>query len=385
MFSARTGWQAAENRVSRAFRERRRLGLPVLDLTESNPTRVGLKAPPDLIRLLGDPGSDGYDPAPLGWPPARESVARDYARRGAPVPPERVALTASSSEGYAFLLKLLCDPGDRILVPSPSYPLFDYLASLESVEVVRYPLRYAGEWHVDLAALEPIPERTRAMVLVSPNNPTGSILKEDEVGAIQGLAKRHDFAVISDEVFADFVFRRSPGQVSTLAAQDEVLTFCLGGLSKCCGLPQLKLGWLTAGGPGPAVAEALSRLEVIADTYLSVGTPVQRALPRILEQLALLQDPIQRRLASNLERLRGLVRGSALTLLPPEGGWSAILRLPDTRPEEEWTLSLLEKDGILVHPGFFFDLENGVFLVVSLLCREEDLEYGVGIIRDRVG
>jgi aspartate/methionine/tyrosine aminotransferase len=380
VFSSRVDWDLGKNRLSRALDEHRLRGLPILDLTESNPTRAGLTAPGHVLGLLGDPGGASYEPSPTGLLVAREAVSRDYARRGVDVPGSHIVLTASSSEAYAFLFKLLCDPGDRILVPEPSYPLFAYLATLESVEVWPYPLRYDGEWHVDLSALETLPPRARAILAVNPNNPTGSFVSREDGEALRAIASSHGLALIVDEVFADYSFREAGAP--SLYSRKGPPVFCLGGLSKSCGLPQLKLGWVAVGGAeGDA---ALSRLEVIGDTYLTVGTPVQRALPEILAQREALQAPIKARLEANLETLDALPEDTPAGLLRPEGGWSAVLRVPATASEEEWALALLEKDGVLVHPGYFFDFPSEAYLVVSLLVREDDFRRGLDRLLERV-
>jgi hypothetical protein len=369
MFSSRTRWDLRTNRLAALIEARRAAGAPTTDLTQSNPTRAGIAYPGDLLRPLSDAYALRYEPVPLGLSTAREAVAADYRRRGVDVAADHILLTASSSEAYAFIFKLLCDPGDGVLVPRPSYPLFDYLAGLESVAVRHYPLRYDGEWHVDLPALaQAMTARPRAVVAVNPNNPTGSYLKRDEAAAIQEIAASHGAAVVSDEVFADYAFWPDPRRVGCLAGEVEALTFCLGGLSKSCGLPQLKLGWVAVSGPRPLRAEALARLEVLADTYLSVATPVQRALPGILARAPELQAPIAARVAANLDFLRRrAVPPSPVTLLEPEGGWYATLRVPATLPEEERVARLLEDEGILVHPGYFFDFPHEAYLVMSLL------------------
>jgi alanine-synthesizing transaminase len=274
MFSARTAWDLTPNRLALLLEERR-AGREVLDLTETNPTRAGFVAPPDLLALLADPAALRYDPQPAGLPAARAAVAADFARRGVAVAPEHVVLTASSSEAYALLFKLLADPGDQVLVPQPSYPLFDYLARLESVEAAPYALAYDGEWHLPLPAVEAaLTERTRAVVVVSPNNPTGSFLKREEAAGLAALCARRGLALIADEVFADYPLREDPRRAPSLAAEAAALSFALGGLSKSCALPQLKLGWIAVGGEAALREAALARLEVVADTYLSVGTPV---------------------------------------------------------------------------------------------------------------
>ena len=294
-------------------------------------------------------------------------------------------LTASTSEAYAFAFKLLCDPGDVVLVPRPSYPLFEYLAGLESVAVRPYPLRYDGRWHVDLPALEAaLDDHVRAVVVVSPNNPTGSFVKAREAGALRVLAAERDVALVSDEVFADFPLRDDPTRLTSLLADSPPLTICLGGLSKSCGLPQLKLAWMMLGGPAPAREEARGRLEVVADTYLSVATPVQHAAPAVLARVSELQAPIRARIAANHRALRAAVASTAVTLLDAEGGWSAVVRVPATRSEDDWVATLVEKDDVLVHPGYFFDFEDEAYLVLSLLPPEDVFAAAVARLVRRV-
>jgi len=374
MFSARTLWDLTANRLASLAAARRSAGGAFFDLTQSNPTQVGLPYPDDLLTPLSDASVLRYEPSPFGLRAAREAVSADYRRRGMEVPPDHVALTASSSEAYGFLFKLLCDPGDTVLVPRPSYPLFEYLAGLESVAVEPYPLRYDGEWHVDLAALaRAAAAGARAVVVVNPNNPTGSYVKREEAARIREIAADAGAAIISDEVFADYPLRADGRRVDCLAGPGPALVFCLGGLSKSCGLPQLKVGWIAVSGPGPVRDEALARLEVVADTYLSVGTPAQRALPRLLARLPELQQPIAARVAGNLDRLRRRTAAPCpVTLLEPEGGWYATLQVPATATEEEHVTRLLEEDGVLVHPGYFFDFPREAYLVVSLLPPPDD-------------
>ena len=385
MFSARTGWTRAPNRLSTVVEARRRSGAPLLDLTETNPTRAGLRAPADILAALADPAALAYDPEPLGRRDAREAIAADGRRRGAEINPDRLVLTASTSEAYAFAFKLLCDPGDMVLVPRPSYPLFEYLAGLESVQVRPYPLRYDGTWHIDLAELaEALTDRTRAIVAVTPNNPTGSFVKGAEADALRALAASHGAALLSDEVFADFPLREDPGRALTLFADGPALTLCLGGLSKSCGLPQLKLAWMALAGPAAAREEARARLEVVADTYLSVSTPVQQAAPAVLARAAELQAPIRDRIRANLGVLRDAAQGTPATLLDVEGGWSAVLHVPATRGEDEWVIALAEEDGVLVHPGYFFDFPREAYLVLSLLPPPPAFAEGVARILERV-
>jgi alanine-synthesizing transaminase len=365
VFSHRLQWDVQPNPIARLLAEKRAAGVPILDLTESNPTHVAIPYEPGLLASLAQDAALRYDPDPRGIPSAREAVARYYADHGVDIPIEHITLTASTSEAYGYLFKLLTDPGDEVLVPRPSYPLFEYLAALESVVVRQYPLRYDGAWHIDFPALEEtLSPRTRAIVVVNPNNPTGSYLKRDELERLETIAVEHDLAIISDEVFADYAHGESPSRVRTLAGDRRALTFSMSGLSKIAGLPQLKLGWIVASGPQSATA--CERLEWIADTYLSVATPVQLALPALLKPHA----GIERRIAQNLEQ----VRKYTLTI---EGGWYAILQVPRTRTEEEWVLALLRDCNVLVQPGFFFDFESEAFLVLSLLTETSIFDEGL--------
>ena len=379
MFSTRTRFELRPNRLAGLLASRRAQGAPLFDLTESNPTRCALPYPEDLLAPLAEPGGLVYEPNPWGLLRAREAVAADFARRGFAVEPDRLLLTASTSEAYAFLFKLLCDPGDEVLVPRPGYPLFEYLAGLESAEVRAYPLEYDGEWRHDPAALEAaLTPRTRAIVLVNPGNPTGSYLKRAEAERLFDVAAARGLAVISDEVFADYAFGPDPRRLASVAGDGPALSFALGGLSKSCGLPQLKLGWLAVSGPEPLRRVARARLEIIADSFLSVGTPVQRAAPALLARLPELQTPIRSRVCGNRERLRGLLgRSSPATLLNGEGGWYAVLRIPATLPEEERVLRLLATGDVLVHPGYFFDFPREAHLVLSLLPAEAGFATGV--------
>lgn len=378
MFSERTRWNLQPNRLAARLAEKQAAGRRLLDLTESNPTRARLTVPEGLLGALTQPASTRYDPAPFGLWSAREAAAADLARRGHPVAAGRVFLTASTSEAYGFLFKLLADPGDEVLVPRPGYPLFEFLSGLESVALLGYPLAYDGEWHLDAAALRAtLSPRTRAVVVVNPNNPTGAFLKRDERQALEELCAERSLALISDEVFADFAFAPDERRAGSVARDGPALAFSLGGLSKSCALPQLKLAWTAVTGPAALVGDALARLEVIADSYLSVSTPVQVALPALLARRKELQQPIQARLCTNLDRLRTGLRGSPATLLEPEGGWYAVLRVPATIGEEERVLRLLDQQDVLVHPGYFFDFPGESFLVLSLLTPEDDFASGL--------
>jgi alanine-synthesizing transaminase len=381
VFSKRTRWDLTTNRLSQLLARKRRQGIAVLDLTESNPTRAGLVADRDLLAPLASEASLRYEPAPLGLPSVREAVAADFRARGLDLPAERVVVTASTSESYAFLFKLLCDSGDAVLVPRPSYPLFGFLAQLESVAVESYALRYDDEWSIDLAELRATLDghaRARAICVVHPNNPTGSFVKREEATELLALAADRGLAVISDEVFADYAFAPDGRRHASFASDGPALAFALGGLSKSCGMPQVKLGWIAVAGPDEQRRAALARLELIADTYLSVATPTQVAAPTWLAQRQRLTRPIAARVAANLTSLRErLVRAPASGLLNTEGGWYAVLRVPATMTEEERVLDLLERLNVLVHPGFFFDFPHEAYIVVSLLPEGQVFREGL--------
>jgi hypothetical protein len=383
VFSSRLQWDSQPNPLSVLLAEKRRSGAAIFDLTESNPTRAALDYPGgELLAALGDPRALLYEPDPRGLLVTRDAVSEYYSQRGVDVPASRILLTASTSEAYSYLFKLLADPGDEILAPRPSYPLFDYLAAMESVRVVQYPLRYDGVWHIDFDALaSAITPRTRAIVVVNPNNPTGSYLKRTEWEQLQSFG----LPILSDEVFSDFAFAPDPTRLATLTGSSDVLTFSMSGLSKIAGLPQMKLGWIVAGGPDHAAA--LEGLEWIADTFLSVATPVQWALPRILAASASVQEQIRSRTRANLGHLieRAAGPGSPCRCLHAEGGWYAILEVPRIRTEEEWALGLLAESDVLVQPGFFYDFEAEAFLVLSLLTPPAIFAEGLRRILESAG
>lgn len=381
MFSARLDWTANLNPIAEVLAEKRQRGCAVLDLSESNPTHAGIEYPTEEIsRAFADSRVLRYEPEPFGLLQARTAVAGYYADAGWQVDASRVVLTASTSEAYAYLFKLLADPGDEILTPRPSYPLFEYLARLESVNVIQYPLFYDHGWHLDIAALRALVTRkTRAIVTVNPNNPTGSFLKVYEFDELAAVAREHDLAIISDEVFSDYWYAGDPNRLSVVARRDEVLSFSLSGLSKIVGLPQMKLGWMVVGGPVDARRSALARLELIADTYLSVGTPVQVAAASLLDLRVDVQRQIRQRVAQNLYRLHTAMDAMPnVRMLDAEGGWYATLQAPRVRSEEEWTLELLRGHDVLVQPGFFYDFGSEPFLVISLLTREDVFQEGLG-------
>jgi alanine-synthesizing transaminase len=381
MPSARTAWNLEANALAARVDRARESGRPLLDLAESNPARVGLSWPAaELAAALADPRVASYDPSPQGLPEAREAVARYLAERGDAVPPDRILLTASTSEAYALLLKLLCDPGDDVLVPAPAYPLLDLLADLEAVRLVRYPLRYDGAWHVDLAELEAaITPRTRAIVVVSPSNPTGALLAAEERARLDAICGSRDLALVGDEVFSDTALAPA---ASVLGAR-EALAFHLSGASKVCGLPQLKVAWIAAAGPPARVAPALERLELAADAYLSVSGPSQLALPRVLAARERFLAPLRARLAANRAALAA-IRGAPFDALPSAGGWAAVLRIGETVDEEALCLALLEDD-VIVQPGFFYDFERPGHLVLSLLPSPEVFAAGLARVRCHLG
>jgi hypothetical protein len=375
MFSTRASLDLSPNPLAMALARARAEGRPILDLTESNPTRAGVAYDAAaIIGALASSASLRYEPSPFGLPSAREAIARDHAARGVSIDPSRVVLTASTSEAYGFLFKLLADPGDDVLVPSPSYPLFEHLARLESVRALPYRLAYDGAWHVDLPSVRAaLTSRTRAIVAVSPNNPTGTYLKRDELAALASLG----LPIVSDEVFAEFPLREDPRRApSALDASDASLVFALGGLSKAAALPQAKLAWMLVGGPSRAVEGALARLELIADAFLSVGTQVQHAVPGLLASRERAAGFLRDRCRANLAQVRAALEGGAASTLDVEGGWYVTLRLPGTQSEEAWVLSLLDEEGVYLHPGYFFDFDGAAHAVVSLIAPEDAVREG---------
>lgn len=383
--STRLPRDLAPNRLSAAITRTRASGRSILDLTESNPTRVGLPYPADLLASLGASEALHYDPQPFGRLSARAAVADDFARRGVVVPPNRICLAASTSEAYSWIFKLLCEPGDRVLVPRPSYPLFEHLTALECVEAAPYELELHGAWRIDVAALaRQIDERVKAVLVVSPNNPTGSVLHRDELEALADVCAARGMAIVGDEVFADY---RLDGELpaQSVVEQSSALAFALGGLSKSVGLPQVKVAWMALGGPEAAVAEAAAGLEIIADGFLSVSTPAQVALPQLLARGAAVRAAIRTRLSRNLSALRQATASvPATTLLAPVGGWSAVVQVPSIGGEERLVLDLLEHDGVLVHPGYFFDFPREAFVVVSLLVPPDVFDPAIARLLARV-
>jgi aspartate/methionine/tyrosine aminotransferase len=350
----------------------------LLDLTVSNPTEARPDYPhASIARAYGSIGDFRYEPQALGALSARASIADWYAGQGMIVPANRIALCASTSEAYSILFKLLCNPGDEVLIPSPSYPLFEYLAKAEAVETSPYRLVYEGGWSIDLDSVrDAISERTRAIVLVNPNNPTGSFLKVGEWKALREIAAQRELAVISDEVFMTYPAGPAGDRVHSLIGRDEVLSFSLNGLSKAAGMPQMKLGWMVANGPEEEVLSAIGKVELLLDTYLSVSTPVQKALPQLFAVGATIHTQIEDRVRQNREGLATL-RDSPIAALVSEAGWSAILRVPAIRTEEAWINALLTEHGVVVQAGYFYDMAAEAYVVVSLLASPGEFTAGI--------
>ena len=377
MFSARLPAVLAPNAVAVRLAELRASGASIVDLTQTNPTIAGLPYSRDVTDALATADAVVYAPEPFGLPAAREAVARSYGN-GAAVTPDRVVLTASTSEAYSFLFKLLCDAGDAVLVPQPSYPLFDLLSALDNVRAVPYRLTRHDGWSIDRASVERgLSSATRAILVVSPNNPTGSFLHAGDREWLVRVAADRSLALISDEVFAPFPLSPGP-DASSLLGESRVLTFTLGGLSKSAALPQMKLAWTVVSGPENDVGAALARLEIIADTYLSVATPVQLAAATLIASGAAIRRALLLQVGENLAWLREHLRAHpTLTLLEPEGGWAAVLRVPAVDSEERIVLRLLDEARVLVHPGYFFDFHEEAFLVISLLPEAPAFRDGV--------
>ncbi|MGH9516224.1 MAG: pyridoxal phosphate-dependent aminotransferase [Terriglobales bacterium] len=374
MFSRRTQWDLAPNRLTLAHQEALAFGKKIIDLTISNPTRAGIKYDEAaILSALSTPHSLDYDPQPKGLRSAREAVSQYY---GSAVDPESLILTTSTSEGYSFVFRLLCNAGDEILVPKPSYPLFDFLAELQDVSLVPYSLVYDHGWQIETHSVEnAITSKSRAIILVHPNNPTGSYVSGQERQQLNEICDRHKLAVIVDEVFLDYAHGKAQ---PTFAANNDTLTFTLSGISKISGLPQMKLAWIAVSGPPAEVAPAMQRLEVIADTYLSLNAPVQLATPVLLDQRKTVQPQLLQRVRANLSELdRQLTFRKSCSRLEVQGGWYAALRIPVIRSDEDFAFELLQRSGVLVHPGHFYDFPGDGYLVLSLITAEENFRDGV--------
>ncbi len=380
MFADRTDWDLTPNRLSEALARHRAAGRPLLDLTASNPTTCGFDYDQQaILGALANPGALRYAPDPKGLESARKAVCAYYAERGDEIGADDLILTSSTSEAYSFVFRTICNPGDEVLVPEPSYPLFGYLAGLQDVKLVRYPLVYERGWQIDIPALErAMTARTRGVIVVHPNNPTGHFCKPEEAARLSEMCSARPMALIADEVFLDFALGEK--RALSFAANAGALTFTLSGLSKISGLPQMKAAWVVVGGLEPLKTPALARLEVIADTFLSVNTPAQLALPVFLEQRHAFRQQLMTRVRRNLGELdRQLAGCQSCNRLELEGGWYAVLRVPATRSDEALAIELLRSKGVYVHPGHFYDFPVEGYLVASLIVRER--EFGEGIRR----
>ena len=380
MFSRRVPHDLSRNRLAESVAAMRADGHAIVDLTATNPTRAGISYPPDLLAPLASAAALEYHPEPLGTPDARAAVAAEYARHDVAVPPGHIVLTASTSDAYAVLFKLLADAGDEMLIPRPSYPLFDHLASLDLVVTRPYDLEYHGAWTIDFASVQrALSPRSRAILVVSPNNPTGSCLSHDDLDRLAAVCATRDLAIVADEVFADYELEpRAAASAGRAAAVTRALTFALGGLSKSIGLPQVKLGWIAVAGPDRLAREAIERLELICDTYLSVSTPVQVAAPALIARGAAVRAQIAQRVADNYRWLqRAALSAPACRVLRSDAGWSAVLQVPTLEPEEDLVVRLLTTAGVLTHPGYFFDFARESYLVVSLLPPPATFHDGV--------
>lgn len=384
MFSRRTNWNLHPNRLSQALDRLRATGREILDLTASNPTQCAFQYDDAaILAALADPRALAYDPQPKGLPAAREAVCSYYAARGARLQPDDVILTTSTSEAYSFAFRALCDHGDELLIPAPSYPLFDFLAEMDGVRLARYELAYDHGWQTDFHALErAISPQTRGIIVVHPNNPTGHFSKPPEVSSLNQICADRGLALIADEVFWDFTHApesaRSENPPYSFAANPAALTLTMSGLSKISGLPQMKAAWLVVSGPEPAKKDALARLEFIADTFLSMNAPVQCALGRLLDQRRHFHPQVMARVRANLLELdRQLAPHPSCTRLIVEAGWYAVLRVPATRTEEDLALHLLQSAAVYVHPGHFYDFSRPGYLVVSLIAPEAIFAEGI--------
>ncbi len=393
MFSKRTDWKLEENAYTRALRRHRENGKKLLDLTASNPTTCGFQYDEAaILSALSSPAGLRYDPEPKGLPAARAAVAAYYERNspGANLDPERLILTTGTSEAYSFLFRLLCEPGDEILIAHPSYPLFDFLGTIQDVRLCPFFLIYDHGWQIDFPSLQKaIGPRTRAILLVHPNNPTGNFISVNEAEHLNEICARNNLALVVDEVFLDYEFAgasASKKKHGSFVANDPALTFVLSGLSKIAALPQMKVGWIAASGPDALVRDAVARLELIADTYLSLNGPVQHALPVLLAQREKMQPQLIARIEANLHELDDqLARQKAVARLEIEGGWYAVLRVPAVQSDEALAVRLIEKHSVLVQPGHFYEFPDDGYLIVSLLTPVEEFSEGMQRLLDCVG
>ena len=422
MFSERTNWKLSQNRFTQAVEEARAVGARILDLTVSNPTRVGLEY--DAKAILGALNSAralDYDPQAKGLAEARKAVAQYYREEHGvcELDAERIVLATSTSEGYSFVFRLLCNAGDELLVPKPSYPLFEFLADLQDVRLAPYPLIYDHGWQMDFPSLEKaVTARTRGVLVVHPNNPTGSYVRASEADLLNAFCRERGLALIADEVFLDYRLEasrdisgadasslhapadrhspiREPGRDdspegfekhASFSANRDVLTFTLSGLSKISALPQMKVAWVVTSGPQTEAAAAMARLEVIADTYLSMNAPIQWAMPALLEQRRGIQPRLRERARRNLVELDRQLAGQKICQrMIVEGGWYVVLRVPVTRSDEELAIELVREKSVVVHPGHFYDFPSDGCLVLSLITPEREFQEGIGRVLEQMG
>jgi len=378
MFSDRTGWNLAHSKLSAALIAHHASGKPFIDLTQSNPTECGFHYDSkQILGALNSPSGLIYEPIAQGLPAAREAVAEYYRSRDGHLAIADIFLTTGTSEAYSFLFRMLCNAGDEVLIPQPGYPLLNFLADIQDVTLRRYPLLYDYGWQIDFHELrQAITSRTRAIAVVHPNNPTGHFCKPDEIARLSEMCAKQGIAIIADEVFLDFALDGKVRQ--SIASYDQALTFTLSGLSKIAGLPQMKVAWLIAGGPKNLKDQAIARLEMIADTYLSMNAPIQLGLKTLMEQRVTFQEQCLSRTKGNLQKLHKLLSSQKLcTRLETEGGWYAVLKVPVTGSDEELALELLKNRGVYVHPGHFYDFPTDGYLVVSLITRESEFAAGI--------
>jgi len=382
-FSSRTDWTLTPNKLTARLSEIEASGAQILDLTESNPTQAGFQYPSDVVlSSLTDPKNLTYHPAPMGLQEARETIAEYYDSKGIYVNSNQILITASTSEAYSMVFRLIANAGEYILMPRPSYPLFHFLAGLSDVELTPYALTYQKDWKIDFEDIRHSfkPKKTKGIVVVNPNNPTGSYIKKDELTKLNQFAEGNQLCLISDEVFSDFQWEKKIEGIASLAGNQKSLTFTLSGISKVLGLPQMKLSWIVVSGPKEIVKQSLERLEIISDTYLSVNTPVQNSLHHWIRLKDKMQKQILKRVLSNRAFLQ---KYGQFELLNAEGGWYAVVKLPKGKTEEEWVLEFLEKDHVLVHPGYFYDFPGESYAIVSLLSETSVFEEAVAKISKR--
>ena len=379
MFSHRTNWHRQQNRLAELLESRCKSGKPFYDLTNSNPTDCGIIYPEkEILEALAQLSALQHQPDPRGLCSAREAIVQYYRAKNIIIDTGNIFLTASTSESYSMIFKLLCNAGESVLIPSPSYPLFEYLAQVNDVNLQQYYLVYEHGWSIDVdSVVSAVTTATKAMVIVNPHNPTGAFLKKAEYRLLIEFAKQHHLALIVDEVFIDYAFEEEQERLGSTAGVSDVLTFTLNGISKLCGLPQMKLGWITVSGEQSVVSEAADRLEILCDTFLSVNTSVQVALPELLKVTPPVRSAILQQVKSNYNFLKDSLFNSQCSVLCTEGGWWTILKVPHTKSDEAWTLELLDQSGVYLFPGYFFEFLEECYLVVSLLAERESFQSAV--------